>query len=105
MILGNIILGLIVDTFAELRDSKNRFYYDTINVCYICQLDRDSSLQKYIDFEKHVKQDHMIWNYVAFIAYLTLNNYHDFNNLENLAYEKMNSLDITWIPLNKVNEG
>jgi hypothetical protein len=104
MILGNIILGLIVDTFAELRDSKNQFDYDTYNVCFICQLDRDTSLQKFIDFNKHMHEDHLLWNYVAFICFLKLTNSYDFTHLEYLAYHKLNSLDITWIPLNKIKD-
>lgn len=36
----NIIFGIIIDTFAELRDEKNRMDEDMKNKCYICNLDR-----------------------------------------------------------------
>ena len=36
----NIIFGIIIDTFAELRDEKNRIDSDKKNICFICGLDR-----------------------------------------------------------------
>jgi hypothetical protein len=36
----NILLGIIIDTFAQLRDQKSEMDYDMRNICYICNIDR-----------------------------------------------------------------
>ena len=39
-ILLNVIFGIIIDTFAELREKSSMQYEDMKNVCYICGLKR-----------------------------------------------------------------
>ena len=36
----NIIFGIIIDTFADLRDKRNTMEEDMKNVCYICGIER-----------------------------------------------------------------
>jgi len=38
----NIIFGIIIDTFAGLRDEAAEMEDDMKNVCYICGIDRES---------------------------------------------------------------
>jgi inositol 1,4,5-triphosphate receptor type 3 len=104
LVLGNIFLGVIVDTFAELRDLKAEFENDLKDVCFICQLTRDKASSKLIDFEKHTNEEHLMWNYVDFIIYLFINNYNDFKQFELYAYEKIKENDLSWIPIEENNE-
>jgi hypothetical protein len=99
LVLGNIFLGVIVDTFADLRDQKNDFDDDSKNKCFICNMSRESSTKKFIDFDKHVVNDHTLWNYVSFIVYLYVNNPNDFNELEFKAWNKLRARDISWVPI------
>jgi inositol 1,4,5-triphosphate receptor type 3 len=101
LVMLNIFLGIIVDTFADLRDKKNEFDYDSNDVCFICQLTRANSIQKDIDFNKHIQTDHLLWNYVNFLVYLHVNNPMDFNEVELDALRKIRQHDINWIPLEK----
>ena len=36
----NIIFGIIIDTFAELRDKKKKIEMNKLNICFVCSLDR-----------------------------------------------------------------
>ena len=36
----NIIFGVIIDSFAALRDAESKLIYDKNNVCFICSLSR-----------------------------------------------------------------
>ena len=38
----NIIFGIIIDTFAELRDNKRQIDEDIRNNCFICNIDRQT---------------------------------------------------------------
>jgi hypothetical protein len=99
LVMGNIFLGVIVDTFADLRDQKNSFEDDYNNYCFVCQMSREKSINKFIDFDKHVANDHLVWNYVNFMIYLYVNNPNDFNEVELNAFEKLKEQDISWIPV------
>ena len=99
LILFNIFTGIIVGAFAELRDETNTNEKDKNDVCYICQLTRDDCLRKNKDFEKHVKTEHFVWNYLYFLTYLHINDPNNFNSIENYVWEKLEEQDITWIPL------
>jgi hypothetical protein len=98
-IIGNIFLGIIVDTFGQLRDAKELFENDYNNVCFMCQTTRDKATTKHIDFEEHIATNHRIWNYVSFITYLYVNNPLDFNQKENGVYEKIKWGDMSWVPI------
>ena len=42
IIMINILFGIIIDTFAQLRDEKQTKDDDKRNVCYICNIDRNT---------------------------------------------------------------
>jgi len=85
MIMGNITFGLIVDAFGELRDDTYNYENDKNNICFICQLSRDGCLLKNIDFDKHIKEEHNLWNYINFLIYMHLNNPNDFSRIEGIV--------------------
>ena len=101
MIMGNISFGIIIDSFNDLREKKWYFENDKKNICFICQLSRDECLLNNINFDKHIKLDHNIWNYVYFLTYLHLNNSNDFNVNERNVWDKLYQNDNSWIPIKK----
>ena len=101
LIMANVFLGIIIDTFGELRNTQSEYENDRNNICFICQLSSDDCLTKNIDFDNHVNTVHNIWNYVYFLAYLHLNNPNNFNRVENSVWEKLEIQDYSWIPINK----
>ena len=104
LVLGNVFLGIIIDTFGELRDAQLENENDMKNICFICQLSSDACLTRNIDFDKHVNEVHNIWNYVYFLAYLHLNNPNNFNRVENSVWEKLEKQDYSWIPIDTNSE-
>ena len=101
LILGNVFLGIIIDTFSELRNIQSENENDRNNICFICQLSSDACLTRNIDFDKHVNNIHNIWNYVYFLAYLHLSNPNNFNRVESSVWEKLKDQDYSWIPIDK----
>ena len=78
-----IFTGIIVGAFAELRDDTTQNEKDKNNVCFICQMTRDNCLRKNIDFDLHVQEEHFIWNYLYFLAYLHFSDPNNLNSIEN----------------------
>ena len=102
-IMINLFFGIIVDTFAALREKTYKIEEDKKNICYICQITRDRAMNKNINFEKHVKNVHNIWNYVYYIAYLHINNEKNFKSLETQVLNKIVEGDTSWLPIGEEN--
>ena len=102
-IMINLFFGIIVDTFAALREKTYKIEEDKKNTCFICQITRDRAMNKNINFEKHIKNVHNIWNYVYFIAYLHINNEKNFKALETKVLEKIEDGDTSWLPIGEEN--
>ena len=102
-IMINLFFGIIVDTFAALREKTYKIEEDKKNTCYICQITRDGAMNKNINFEKHIKNVHNIWHYVYFIAYLHINNEKNFKSLETIVLKKIKEGDTSWLPIGEEN--
>ena len=102
-IMINLFFGIIVDTFAALREKTYKIEEDKKNTCFICQITRDRAMNKNINFAKHVKNVHNIWNYVYYIAYLHINNEKNFKSLETQVLNKIEEGDTSWLPIGEEN--
>ena len=102
-IMINLFFGIIVDTFAALREKTYKIEEDKKNTCFICQITRDRAMNKNINLEKHVKNLHNIWNYVYYIAYLHINNEKNFKTLETKVLNKIEQGDTSWLPIGEEN--
>jgi len=100
IILLNIIFGIIIDNFAELRDQKKMRIIDTVDFCFICGIPR----QKFEDqiaplaFTEHIQTDHCMWNYVKFMVYIWHQDRDDDDGLEQYVRRQINKSDINWFP-------
>jgi len=71
VILLNIIFGIIIDTFGELRNKTDSINEDIKNTCFICGVDRQEfDRHSTVGFDCHISKEHYIWNYLAFNLYL-----------------------------------
>eukprot|EP01088_Endostelium_zonatum_P017019 TRINITY_DN4837_c0_g1_i2.p1 TRINITY_DN4837_c0_g1~~TRINITY_DN4837_c0_g1_i2.p1 ORF type:complete len:2644 (-),score=628.31 TRINITY_DN4837_c0_g1_i2:511-7848(-) len=72
VILLNMILALIVDTFGQLRDQQSEFWNALTNGCFICTISRERFQQHggRLMFRKHIHKDHNLWQYLYFFVYL-----------------------------------
>ncbi|EGR32730.1 hypothetical protein IMG5_072330, partial [Ichthyophthirius multifiliis] len=97
----NIIFGIIIDAFAELRDAKNAKDFDQQNKCFICNLERDVFENQGLNFKKHRKKEHNIWNYIYYIVYLQQKDKNSFNGTDYYIQNKLKNDDITWYPIGR----
>ncbi|KTG47276.1 hypothetical protein cypCar_00026658, partial [Cyprinus carpio] len=74
IIVLNLIFGVIIDTFADLRSEKQRKEEILKTTCFICgemklhSLERDKFDNKTVTFEEHIKEEHNLWHYLYFIV-------------------------------------
>merc|ERR1711988_421907 len=101
VILLNIVFGIIIDTFSDLRNKKLERLHDTTEICFICGKDRLEFDSKSIEpgaFYNHIHNDHYMWNYVNFIFFIWQQDRDDDDGLELFVRKLVEHNDITWLP-------
>jgi len=104
IVLLNVMFGIIIDTFGELRTQKAERMEDTTGVCFICGIDKqvfDRASDGVHGFGDHIKKDHHMWNYLFFIIYVWEQDKDDDDGLEQFVRRRIEANDIVWFPMNK----
>ncbi|KRX10412.1 hypothetical protein PPERSA_10511 [Pseudocohnilembus persalinus] len=66
IILTAIISGIIIDTFGERREQKKQIKSDTLNKCFICNIEREEFERSRKDFNHHEIEEHNKYNYLFY---------------------------------------
>lgn len=98
VILLNILFGIIIDTFAQLREEKRSKEDDKNNKCFICFFDRFTFDKEAQGFFHHITEDHCLWNYVYYIVHLKSKESTDYTGIESYVSTDFNDNNIGWIP-------
>ncbi|CAD8049274.1 unnamed protein product [Paramecium sonneborni] len=98
LLFTNIVQGIMIDTFAELRDQRQKIEEDIKNRCFICAAQRGELENKNQSFEQHIQDKHLIWNYVFYVKCLWLKEWTEYTGLEYWIYEKIKQDDTSWFP-------
>ena len=104
IIVLNLIFGVIIDTFADLRTEKNNKEEIIKNTCFICGLERKvvSNQQsdhknctflsqafdnKNVTFEEHIRSEHNMWHYLYFIVLIKVKDPTEFTGPESYVHQ------------------
>ena len=98
VIIMNVIFGILIDTFKELRKESNRVEYEMENICLICGSFKENLEREKISFNSHTQQTHFIWNYVYYIIKMINSDPQDLNSINSYSYSMIKSRSINWIP-------
>ena len=105
IILLNVIFGIIIDTFSDLRTKKIKMQEDTTQRCFICNIDKDifdrTIDQQQRGFKHHISGDHNMWSYLYFLIYIWEQDKDDDDGLEQYVRRCVEADDIAFFPLNK----
>lgn len=102
---GNVISGLMTDTFAELRARNNEIEKDENNFCYICGFTRyeiekenKDKLKLRAIFSEH-KKKHNKWSYIFYVFELKKRDSTEYTGLEYIISEKVKKNSVAWFPV------
>eukprot|EP01060_Flectonema_neradi_P003622 TRINITY_DN12346_c1_g3_i4.p1 TRINITY_DN12346_c1_g3~~TRINITY_DN12346_c1_g3_i4.p1 ORF type:complete len:2267 (+),score=490.38 TRINITY_DN12346_c1_g3_i4:52-6852(+) len=101
VILLNIIFGIIIDTFAELRAEKQKVEEEIRTRCFICGIEATEFDRHASGFDCHIKQDHNMWCYIYFIHHLRTKEESEFTGQESYVWNLMKALDLSFFPANR----
>ncbi len=94
----NMLFGIIIDSFAELREEAAKIDSDKKDVCFICGAKRDEIEKDGISFDKHTEEEHNYFNYIYYIIGLKLDDIHNLDKINTFSYELIHEKSISWIP-------
>ena len=97
----DLVFGIIIRAFANLRDMEQKHENDRKNHCFICHVNKNSLEKNRQNFEEHRNKIHFIWNYVDYMITLKFSDVHDLNAINSYASEKLVNKDISWLPTYK----
>ena len=99
IVMTNIFQGIIIDTFAMLREQQEKDKNDMQNNCFICGMNKETierSTNRSLKF--HTLFEHNEWNYLFFICYLRNKETTEYTGIESHVYEKITKKEINWFP-------
>lgn len=100
IIILNIVFGVIIDTFGEMRDEALQRSETLENNCLICLNSKQSMENQKVDFEEHKERDHNIWIYVYYIKYLKEKPVDELTLDEYKVWQIFKNQSAEWMPKN-----
>jgi hypothetical protein len=103
IVLVNIIVGLMVDTFSSIREEKQSRAESLDTICFVCGTLRRSYDDMNLapeapSFDLHISLEHDPWTYVYYLAYLKKKGYEDDSGIESYVREEVAMKSLRWIP-------
>uniref|UniRef100_A0AAR2IJA1 Inositol 1,4,5-trisphosphate receptor n=1 Tax=Pygocentrus nattereri TaxID=42514 RepID=A0AAR2IJA1_PYGNA len=98
IIVLNLIFGVIIDTFADLRSEKQRKEEVLKTTCFICGLERDKFDNKTVTFEEHIKEEHNLWHYLYFIVLVRVKDSTEYTGPESYVAQMIKEHNLDWFP-------
>jgi len=100
----NIIFGLIIDTFAQLREGREAMEANQKGTCFICGIDKGIIDRRTADaggFNHHYKNDHNMWQYVYFMWYLWKKPVEELTGPEGYVHKMIQEREIGFLPMGR----
>ncbi|KAK2918004.1 inositol 1,4,5-trisphosphate-gated calcium channel ITPR2 [Channa argus] len=98
IIVLNLIFGVIIDTFADLRSEKQRKEEILKTTCFICGLERDKFDNKTVSFEEHIKSEHSMWHYLYFLVLVRVKDPTEYTGPESFVAQMIAEKNLEWFP-------
>jgi hypothetical protein len=99
IVLLNIVFGIIIDTFSELREEKKEKLADIQGKCFICNVDKAKfDMQGTGIFLKHITTEHSMWAYLNFMIMIRNQDKDEDDGLESHVRQCIEQRSIDWFP-------
>ncbi|CAG9538689.1 unnamed protein product [Cercopithifilaria johnstoni] len=98
VIVLNLVFGVIIDTFGDLRAERNEKVDQLKNNCFICGLGRGRFDNKIVTFEEHRKNEHNLYHYLYFIVWLQVKDEMEFTGPESYVANCIKEHKSDWFP-------
>ena len=98
IIMIDLVFGIILGTFSDMREKERKHYNDKINNCFICHITRETVEKRKEDFNFHRDKKHYLWNYVDYMIFLKFSEVHELNAVNSFARHNLDIKNISFLP-------
>merc|ERR1712232_195588 len=96
----NLLLGLIIDAFAKVRQVRDKKEEDDANLCFICGINRRKfELSTATTFKAHTTKHHVVTAYLDFFVHLKEKPFDELTGIELHVWRCIEKKTIVWFPL------
>jgi len=105
-----IVTGIIIDAFGASRDRRKEVEEDQAAKCFICGIEgsrfetkrpRDKNDKRHYGFNWHLEHEHNIWNYVYFLAHLSLKDPNEYTGSESYVAKLVHESLTDFFPMDR----
>ena len=102
IIMIDLVFGIIIGTYSEMRSEEIMHQIDRENHCFICHVTREiAEKNNREDFQHHREITHNLWNYVDYMIFLKFSDLHDLNAANAYARTNLDEQNICFLPSSK----
>lgn len=98
-----LVFGVIIETFRDLRIEETKHEYDKSYICFICGVKKDDLEKNRKSFKEHCEKTHNVWNYINYMLRLKFSDPQDLNAINSFALDMIENKKIGWVPLIEKN--
>jgi len=95
----NMVFGIILDTFGQLRDDNAAIEDDIHSKCFICNIPCETFDRQALGFDDHIKHDHNMWQYLFLFIYLDLKDSEQYTFVEDYIARKRDLKQSDYFPI------
>jgi hypothetical protein len=96
----NMVFGIMIDTFASLREQTESTEDNLSNYCFICCLHR-GDFESLAIFDEHQYCEHDLMSFLCLIARVQSLHASDLNGTEFYVMKMLEERNLNWFPINK----
>jgi len=98
----NMVFGIILNTFGQLRDAQDDIDEDISTLCTICSISADifQKTSPY-GFEHHLNEEHPLWNYLYYLIYLSKKDKDEYTAAEEFVWNCKDEGETNFFPINR----
>ena len=99
ILIMQILAGLIIDKFGEIRENSENMEEELKSSCIVCGEDADVVERRTGEtFDYHKEQVHNLWYYILYIGYLRKKPKDEFNAMETRIHDLFKTDNVEWFP-------
>lgn len=98
MLFLNVVFGIIIDAFGDLRDARCAIEEDMNNNCLVCGWDRSTIDLRGETWQQHLTQVHSYSNYLYFILYVRKKRLRHCSGLEKYVKDHISKNSVSFMP-------
>ncbi|CAD8052984.1 unnamed protein product [Paramecium sonneborni] len=97
-----IIFGIILDTFGELRDERQALVKEIEGKCFVCSLDKnDIDTKGTTGWHQHIYLEHSVYHMLYYIIYIKNKDPNDCNALEKFVKKSIEIKETSFFPFER----